>query len=178
MEVLNTWYNYELFKKQHAEVNYVQDSDFGYSKLEHASGELVIMCIGHKNGIATNHHDFKTTEFYKTQASFLELQIIINYKNAFPELKCCRQLYGYNNTIFSIQDKLYANKVLTTIFEKYTPQKDMKQFILMMFDDWDNINTFKTQYAREFHKTYVIGKAISNKKRNLFNILKCTRSTQ
>ena len=64
----------------------------------------------------------------------------INERDDFPELKCCRQIYGVTGTSFCIEDKMYADTVLTIVFSKYNAPEGLKEYLLQIFDDWSGFD--------------------------------------
>ena len=143
------WYNFDLLKKQHSFMYDAKESYVPYVNVEHVSGNLSIRFSGRKSGIQYETTDFsvrRSTEI--RQASYLTMRIYLkNTRNALPEIKCGREHYG-DGTMFVIHDKKLADEVLTRLFQEYCAHEDMKEYILTMFDDWENLAIVKgTAYS-------------------------------
>ena len=138
------WYNVDVLKRQHARFDLCKDADYRYVKIEHSSGRIEISFVGTKSGMASRPSaGFDRYEVFKEQAPHLTMRVVLRGNtNSYPNLKCCRELYGINDYCFNIVDKMYADEVLTAILADYDEPEGMKAYFLKMFDDWSEfVNT-------------------------------------
>lgn len=161
------WYNFDLLKKQHSFIHHTKEAHVSYVQIEHVSGNLVIGISGNKSGMEYETSDlFRRHTRERKQASYLTMRIYLkNRRNALPEIKCCRDHYGINGTTFVIHDKKLADEVLTHLFKDYDSPEDMKEYLLAMFDDWENLTVPKVT-AYPISENIIVGNIVSpNKKR-------------
>ena len=162
------WYNFDLLKKQHSFIHHAKGCHVSYVKMEHASGDVVIDFNGNKSGTTyeTSDFSFRRCSTEVQQASYLTMRITMkNTQDALPNIKCCRESYSINGTMFVIHDKRYANEVLTHLFEKYEAPIEMKKYLLTMFDDWENLAYSKpiVSAAYAIPENVIVGNIVTKK---------------
>lgn len=165
------WYNLDLVKKQHSFMHSAKESYIPYVDIEHESGDVVIKLYGHKSGIEYGTCESRTPLIQRQQASHLTMRVYFkNMRNAMPNMKCGRDAFGIHGTMFLIFDKRYANDVLTQLFKEYDASTEMKQLILDMFDDWENLSYSKPTVSPAYpiFENIIVGNAVKQGKKRSF----------